>query len=70
MCMCVAVLMKEGEVKVVPVTQSSYMQKNKLRYLLDKIDKQLGIAEADRSGKWSVDSKKGACHCGNGCGNI
>ena len=49
--------MGEGEVKVAPVTQSSYMQKNKLRYLLDKIDRLLGITDKDRASKWTVQSK-------------
>jgi parvin len=41
-------------IEVVPVTQSSYMQKNKLRYLLDKLDKMLGIRGGQRL--WDVQS--------------
>lgn len=41
-------------IDVVAVTQSSYMQKNKLRYLLDKIDKILRIRPDMR--KWDVQS--------------
>lgn len=42
------------DVDVIPVTQSSYMQKNKLRYLLDKLDKIVGIRGGQR--KWDVQS--------------
>ncbi len=50
-----AALCKE-DIRVIPVTQSSYMQKNKLKYLLEKIDKILGITETTRK-KWSVKCK-------------
>ena len=50
-----AALSKE-DIRVIPVTQSSYMQKNKLKYLLEKIDKLLGLGENTRK-KWSVKSK-------------
>ena len=47
----------EEEVKVVPVTQSTYMQRNKLKYLLEKIDKLLGLTENQRVNKWSMQSE-------------
>lgn len=53
--MCLAVELSDEEVNVVAVTQSAYMQKNKLKYLLEKIDKILGITVAQR--KWSVQGK-------------
>ena len=52
-----AELMKE-EVNVVPVTQSAYMQRNKLKYLLEKVDGLLGLSERERSKKWTVQSKE------------
>lgn len=56
--MHVAELTKE-EVKVVPVTQSAYMQRNKLKYLLEKVDILLGLEENERSKKWTVHSEAG-----------
>ena len=47
--------LSQEEISVVSVTQSAYMQKNKLKYLLEKIDKILGIAVVQR--KWSVQGK-------------
>ena len=47
---------------MVPVTQSAYMQRNKLKYLMEKIDRLLGISDKDRSKKWTVQSKG----CGRG----
>lgn len=55
----VAELTKE-EVNVVPVTQSAYMQRNKLKYLLSKVDHLLGLDERERSKKWTVQSKGGS----------
>ena len=52
---CLAELTKE-EVNVVPVTQSAYMQRNKLKYLLEKVDHLLGLDEMERSKKWTVRS--------------
>lgn len=43
--------------KVVPVTQSAYMQKNKLKYLLEKVDHLFEISEADRLSKWTITSE-------------
>jgi hypothetical protein len=51
-----AELTKE-EVNVVPVTQSAYMQRNKLKYLMEKIDRLLGISDRDRAKKWTVQSE-------------
>ena len=42
---------------MVPVTQSAYMQRNKLKYLLEKIDRLLGFDVKDRARKWTVQSK-------------
>jgi parvin len=42
------------DIDVIPVTQSAYMQKNKLRYLLDKLNKILGIRGGPM--KWDVQS--------------
>lgn len=55
-CSHSAELTKE-EVKVVPVTQSAYMQRNKLKYLLEKVDSLLGLNETQRSKKWNVQSR-------------
>ena len=52
---CLAELTKE-EVNVVPVTQSAYMQRNKLKFLLEKMDHLLGLDEKERSKKWTVRS--------------
>jgi len=46
--------LSQEEVSVTPVTQSAYMQKSRLRYLLEKVDKLLGIPQSYR--KWSVQS--------------
>lgn len=54
--MCAAELTKEA-VNVVPVTQSAYMQRNKLKYLMEKIDHLLGLNAKDRSKKWTVQSE-------------
>lgn len=51
-----AELTKE-EIRVVAVTQSSYMQKNKLKYLVEKIDNVLGNTQDTQQKKWSVKSK-------------
>lgn len=47
-----ATLTKE-DLNVVGVTQSSYMQKNKLKYLLEKVDELLGITHPSQR-KWSL----------------
>ena len=47
---------------MVPVTQSAYMQRNKLKYLLEKVDMLLGLEEYERSKKWTVQSEA-CCEC-------
>ena len=58
LCLCslslthlIAELTKQ-ELDVIPVTQSTYMQKNKLKFLLGKIDQFLGITPDQR--KWTI----------------
>ena len=46
----------QQELDVIPVTQSTYMQKNKLKFLLGKVDQLLGITPEQR--KWSIKGKK------------
>ena len=52
----------QQELDVIPVTQSTYMQKNKLKFLLDKVDQLLGITPDQR--KWTIKGKeKKVCQC-------
>jgi hypothetical protein len=46
----------QQELDVIPVTQSTYMQKNKLKFLLGKVDQLLGIIPDQR--KWTIKGKK------------
>ena len=46
----------QQELDVIPVTQSTYMQKNKLKFLLGKVDQLLGITPDQR--KWTIKGKK------------
>ena len=46
----------QQELDVIPVTQSTYMQKNKLKFLLGKVDELLGITQEQRN--WSIKGKK------------
>ena len=46
----------QQELDVIPVTQSTYMQKNKLKFLLGKVDQLLGITQEQRN--WSIKGKK------------
>ena len=46
----------QQELDVIPVTQSTYMQKNKLKFLLGKVDQLLEITPEQR--KWSIKRKK------------
>ena len=48
----------QQELDVIPVTQSTYMQKNKLKFLLGKVDQLLGITPDQR--KWTIKGKR-AC---------
>ena len=45
----------QQELDVIPVTQSTYMQKNKLKFLLGKVDQLLGITPDQR--KWTIKGK-------------
>ena len=47
------------DLDVIPVTQSTYMQKNKLKFLLGKIDQLLGITPEQRN--WSVRGRLKVC---------
>ena len=46
----------QQELDVIPVTQSTYMQKNKLKFLLGKVDQLLGITPDQR--KWTIKGKE------------
>ena len=46
----------QQELDVIPVTQSTYMQKNKLKFLLGKVDQLLGITPDQR--KWTIKGRK------------